>query len=138
MSPAYERFERGEWRDGFEDACQVLESEARRYLQAGVQSGRIVVLTARGAQKRLTPEKIERLTMGQLKDTLGAIQNKNRADVTIFVALDRLNRDRIGAVHHRRQRRTELRLRQNVGHHMWTIDTALRALFNVPSQSADI
>jgi hypothetical protein len=131
IGPAYDLFDKGQWREGFEEACQAVEREARRYLKDGVGRGRIVVLTSKGNPRQLSPQAIDRLTMGQLKDVFAAIQNQRQADAIIHGVLDRLNRDRIGVVHHKAKGRTESRLRKNVGQHMWTVDGALRALLGV-------
>ena len=68
------------------------------------------------------------MTMGQLADTFANIQNQNQADSLIGQTLKKLNRDRVGVVHHKGKARTETRLRTNVGQHMWAIVAALRRL----------
>ena len=42
LGSAYEQFERSNWREGFGDACQVVEEESRRYLIAGLTTGQSV------------------------------------------------------------------------------------------------
>lgn len=127
LGSAYEQFARSQWREGFEDACQVLEAEARRYLKRWSRTGRIQILRRRGPI-RLSDRQIDRLTMGQLVKTFSAIQAQNHADSVIGRALDQLNRDRIGVVHHKTRAITEKRLRSNVGQHMWVIIAALKEL----------
>jgi hypothetical protein len=133
IGPSHEKFERGDWREGFVEACRVLEVEARRYLKAGLVNGRVVLITASGRRSRLTQAGVDRLTMGQLRDQFALIQNQNHADSVVHGVLDRVVGDRNAATHNRAHARTELALRRNVGQHMWAIDAALRALLNVPS-----
>ena len=40
LGPAYEKFKKGEWREGFEEACNAFEEEARRYLSVGQLPGK--------------------------------------------------------------------------------------------------
>jgi hypothetical protein len=127
LGSAYDQFQRSHWREGFEDACQVLETEARRYLKTGCRSGRIIILSKKGPMV-LSSSKIEKLTLGQLAGTYSNIQNQNYADSIIGQTLDKVNDDRVGVVHHKAKVRTETRLRRNVGQHMWAIVSALRHL----------
>lgn len=131
LGPAYEQFDRSQWREGFEEACQAVESEARRYLKRGTGSGRIIVLTEKGNVRNLSTKQIDRMTLGQLKDTFKLIQSQNHADTLIFGVLDKLNRDRVGVAHHKGRARTESSLRKNVGQHMWSVDAALRAMLGI-------
>jgi hypothetical protein len=127
LGAAYEQFQRTQWREGFEEACQALETEARRYLKRWTRTGRIKILRTRGPII-LTNAQIEGMTMGQLATTFRSIQAQNHADNVIGRALATINRDRVGVVHHKRKKVTERRLRTNVGQHMWTIVAALREL----------
>jgi hypothetical protein len=127
LGPAYEQFKRSQWREGFEDACQAFENEARRYLKAGCRSGRIIITTNKGP-RNLTSREINRLTMGQLAVTFSQIQNQNHADSVIGQALKKINKDRVGVVHHKSKVGTEKRLRTNVGQHMWIIVAAMKEL----------
>lgn len=127
LGPSYEQFARAQWREGFEEACQVLETEARRYLKRWSRTGRIRILGKQGPVQ-LSDGQIDRLTMGQLAGTFAAIQAQNYPDSVIGRALDRLNRDRIAVVHHKARAITERRLRTNVGQHMWVIIAALKEL----------
>jgi hypothetical protein len=124
LGPAYEQFARSQWREGFEEACQALEGEGRRYLKSGLRTGRIVIL----GKKTPSATAVDRMTMGQLADIFARIQNKNRADSMIGQTLKSINRDRIGVVHHKSKKRTESRLRTNVGRHMWSVVATLKGL----------
>jgi hypothetical protein len=127
LGSAYDQFDRGEWRGGFEEACQVFETEVRRYLKKWSRTGRTRVLTRRGPAT-LSDRKINTMTMGGLAKTFGQIQAPNHVDSRIEQALKIINRDRIGVVHHRSRATTEKRLRANVGSHMWVIVSALKLL----------
>ena len=129
LGPVYDKFDHSHWREGFEDACQAVEVLSRKYLNDGIASGRIVLVTEKGnARKPLTAAQVERLTMGRLAGEFGQIQKQNHADATIAKVLTRLNKDRVGVVHHKAKGTTETRLRKNVGQHMWIVVAALKEL----------
>jgi hypothetical protein len=128
LGPAYEQFERAQWREGFETACQAFEDEARRYLKRHMKrgaTGRIDIITKRGISNP-SDMQINNMTMGQLAKTFAGIQIKNKADSDISKTLNTINRDRIGVVHKRNAKATERRLRENVGRHMWSLIAALK------------
>ncbi len=123
LGPAYVQFEQGNWREGFENACQAFEVEVKKYLKKGIQSKRII----RGPRV-LPARKIDRMPMGALKDSFFQIQNMNGTDSIIAKTLQQINPDRVGVAHHRAQARTETRLRRNFGQHMWAIVAAMKLL----------
>jgi hypothetical protein len=127
LGSAYDQFARSQWREGFEDACYVLETEARSYLKKWSKTGRIKVLR-KGVPTTLSANQINKMTMGQLVNAFSLIQAQNHADSTIHKVLAILNKDRIGVVHHKKKAWTEKRLRTNVGQHMWKIVAALKLL----------
>jgi hypothetical protein len=127
LGPAYDQFNRTQWREGFEDACQVIETEARRYLRKWTKTGRIKVLQ-RGMPQTLTARQINKMTLGQLTNTFSRIQAKTHADNSIQKLLASINKDRVAVVHHKKKAWTERRLRSNVGQHMWKIVAALKSL----------
>jgi hypothetical protein len=127
LGSAYDQFDRTQWREGFGDACYVLETEARTYLKKWSKTGRIKVLR-KGVPTTLSASQINKMTMGQLVSAFGRIQAQNQADSTIHKVLGTLNKDRIGVVHHKKKAWTERRLRTNVGQHMWKIVAALKLL----------
>jgi hypothetical protein len=127
LGSAYDQFGRTQWREGFEDACYVLEAEARSYLKKWSKTGRIKILR-KGVPITLLPRQIDRMTMGQLVVAFRRIQAQNHADSTVYKVLATLNKDRIGVVHHKKRARTEKSLRTNVGQHMWKIVAALKLI----------
>lgn len=126
LGPVYEKFQRGDWREGFQEACLVLETEAREYLKKGLRSGRITVLDARGRPRNPTLRQVNRMTLGQLGVKFSMIQNQNYADSAIAGIISEINKDRVLVVHSKRKTGTEKRLRENVGRYMWTVVNCLR------------
>lgn len=102
LGSTYDQFARTHWREGFEDACQVVETEARRYLKKWSKTGRIKVLR-KGSPATLSATEINRMTMGQLAVTFDRIQAQTHADSTIHKLLAGLNNDRIGVAHHKKK-----------------------------------
>ncbi len=127
LGHAYEQFDRGEWREGFESACNALEEEARRYFVHWSKTGRIKIPSKRGP-KQMTASEIRGLTLGQLAAAFRNILTPNSLDVSIEQALTKVNPDRVERTHRRRDRRTENRLRRNVGQHMWLIANILKKM----------
>lgn len=127
LRPIYRKFDRGDWADGFKDACQLVEDLARERFIADHTSGRIQLV--RNNKPRVVKKAdAERLTLGQLAQTHGEIVAPNNADIVIAKALSAINPDRVGAVHRGNDTRTRAKLRKNVSQHMWTVVNALRSL----------
>ena len=131
LGPVYEEFERSHWREGFEDACQALEAEARAYLIRGMKGGRILLVDAKGQVRKRTPDQINKLTLGQLASEFGNIAKQTHADSVLAQVLQQVNKDRVAVAHHKKKATTETRLRRNVGRHMWSIVRAFRALYGL-------
>lgn len=127
LAPAYAKFERGEWTDGFKDACQLLEARARKALVSSVRSG-TVSFTKNGAPKAYTEAQIKRQTLGQLSHSYSEIVLPTAQQQVVARALRELNPDRIGAVHKANDGRVRRRLRSKVGVHMWMVVNGLREL----------
>lgn len=134
IGPAHEKIARGDWREGFGDACAALEDEAAKHMKRGVASGRIAVLTDKGNVRSLTATQIDRMTLGQLEKAFARIRNPNYVDTLLVGALGRILDDRNALTHARTKTKTEDSLRRNVGQHLWTIDGALRALLKATRQ----
>jgi hypothetical protein len=127
LAPTYEKFEKGDWSGGFEEACKLLEEKARDYFVDFSKSGRIKIMTRTGPTT-LSRHTIEKLTMGQLKEKFEKIVSPTGDDQQIGDALARINVDRINVTHKKNKATTEKRLRKNVGHHIWVIISALQIL----------
>jgi hypothetical protein len=132
LGPVYEHFDRGEWREGFAEACLALEDAARKHLWRGVKAGRVVIMSKKGNQEALTKSAIDRLTMGQLAQRFGLILQQSRADRVIGDALKTVNPNRIGVTHHKSRAAVETKLRRDVGKQMWMIVGALREIDGTP------
>ena len=128
LGPVYEQFARGQWREGFEDACKVVEDLGRSYLSKHLSSGRIEILDKAGRKRNLSAAEIDRMTLGALANAFGGIRIKNRTDTLAAQVLSQINDDRIGVVHKKWARKTEENLRKNVGQHMWTVVRAVDEL----------
>jgi hypothetical protein len=127
LGSAYEQFGRAQWREGFEDACQVFETQARTYLKAGLKSHRIMIAGPNG-HVVLSDKAINKMTMGALAARFSQIHGQNRLDARIGQALASVNSDRVGVVHHKFKKITEKRLRANVGQHIWAIVGVLKEM----------
>lgn len=127
LGPAYQKFERGEWRDGFGDACQALEAEARRYLIDAVKAERVRFVDAKGRYKTYSPKAIDKMPIGPLAGAFTEIEVQNKADSVILNALNHINPDRVGKVHRTWAAKTERSLRKNVPKHMWVVLEGLKA-----------
>ncbi len=131
LGGVYEQFDRSNWREGFDGAVKVVEVEARKYLIAGVASGRIVVLDDKGKPRNLTDEQINKMTLGALAYAFQRIKVMNLSDSMIAKVLTRINPDRVRQVHYSQKAETEAKLRKNVGQHMWSVIAVLRAILGV-------
>ena len=127
LGPAYEKIRRGEWREGFQEACEALEDSARAYLKKWSRTGRIRVQRKKGAHT-LAGRHIEKMTMGQLAKAFSEIISPNKVDTVIGLALDAVVTDRNLLIHKRRRAITERRLRRHWKGHMWEIVGALKVL----------
>jgi hypothetical protein len=124
LGEALDRFERGDWRPAFEDACGIFEEECRAYLLRNRKMGRVTYL-AGGKTKEPTEKQIRKMTMGALKDVFCALVSQNQIEANLCAALTRLNPDRVRRTHNRRSRTAEAALRRRVGTHFWLIGNAL-------------
>lgn len=131
LGPVYDQFNRSQWRDGFADACQTVEALSRQYLKNGIAAGRITLITEKGRPRTLSPEQIDKLTLGGLANAFQQITNRNYSDNKIATVLKGVNKDRVGVSHHKAKSATEARLRKNVGKHMWTIVDVLKELLGI-------
>lgn len=127
LRAVYRKFDGGEFVDGFKDACQCVEEQARERLKVGVTSTRIAFVRA-GRSRVVLPSQIDRLTLGQLAGAYSEIVAPNSDDVLVGRAIAAINDDRIAAVHRTNDARARARLRKNVARHMWTITGALKVL----------
>src|SRR6266481_5971738 len=124
LGSSYEQFEHIRWREGFDEACEVLEHEARKYFARWQKTGRIKVLH-KGTPTTIPIRKLNKLPIGPLIDAFAAIQSRTTTDAIIEKALRRIKKDRNDRRHRRNQPKTEKQLRTNVGRHMYTILAAL-------------
>ncbi len=128
LGSAYDHFEASRWREGFEEACKLFERSAKKYLKKWVRTGRVQFVTRSGLVAYSDP-KINKFTMGALENAFADIKAQNGSDRIIHNALKVIRQDRNKLAHDKWNLRTEKRLRNNVGQHMWVITQALTETF---------
>ena len=128
LGPAYEQFQRSQWREGFEDACQALENLARDYLVGEIKQTRVTQFIRKNGPVAATVTAVKKMTLGQLAHAFAEIPNQNQTDAQLAQILPKLNKDRVAVVHYKNRTATETRLRKNVGMHMWSIIGAIKLL----------
>lgn len=127
LGSAYEQFERGQWRESFEEACKALESKAKPYLIKAINVGRLKIYES-GVVKNPTVKQINKMTLGQLANAYSKAQPQNATDSVLHQTLAAINPARVGVAHKVNAAKTERQLRKNVGTHMHAIVQALKHL----------
>lgn len=128
LQPCFDKIDRGEWIDGFRDACQVLENKARELLKDGVRRSRISFVSEKGKSRNYTIARIGKMTQGQLAHAYGEIQNPTQLDIVLERALMRVNGARVKAVHKTHTAKNDAKIRVQVGQHLWTIVSAFKQI----------
>jgi hypothetical protein len=124
LGHAYDQIEHGNWREGFEESCLVLEQEARAYLRAQVRNGKIRIVP-----KNPSSVAIGKMTLGQLADQFDRVWSPNSVVSRIGQALHRVNADRISVVHYKNvNARREGDLRRRFGKNMMVLINALKMI----------
>lgn len=126
LGAAYEHFEAGRWREGFDESCRCLEQLARPYVVRAVQTTRLTILDQRG--RPATVASVKKMTLGQLAHALANAPQQNQVDDIVQKALKQINPDRVGLTHRNQRAATEKQLRSNVGIHLLTIIRAIEEL----------
>ena len=126
LGSAKEKFDKGNWKEAFEECCEIFETRARAHLASGLSSGRIVVLDSKGNPKNLTRKVVRKAPIGELAKLYSNIRNKNRKDALIEKVLEQIKSDRNEFIHRRRHKRTDTVLRKNAGRHIWTVVMTLK------------
>jgi hypothetical protein len=125
LGHAYELFDRGQWREGFEHAVTRFEQEARRYLKARVKSGAIFV-GKNGAAVTHTDARISKMTLGQLADVFAQMRSPNLADSRLGQCLKEVNPDRVTAAHYKGTEKVrERKFRKDVALNMFIVVNGL-------------
>lgn len=128
LSKIHDAITNGDWKKGFEDACKLTETTARRYLVRQVQRAGPVQVITKGKPKSLTVKAVGRMTLGQLAHAFCNMMAPKLIDSLLCAGLRGINPDRISAAHGLLRGKKEKRLRDNIGRHMWTIHNLLRAV----------
>ena len=125
LAKVHSKFEQGDWKDGFEKACKIIEHSARGYLTKYAKAGWVQVVGKKGVAKTISSKDVQGMPLGALKDIFCGKLMPTHLDSLLCAGLKKLNVDRINVAHDKLNAQTERRLRQNVGKHMWTIDNLL-------------
>jgi hypothetical protein len=128
LQPCFQKIERGEWVDGFRDACQVLEAIARNVLIDGMKRGRVFFKGKKGKTISRSVSDVKKMPQGALARAYLEIANPTQIDIVLGKALKRVNAERITAVHGAHRARNDAQVRTKTGQHLWTIVSALKQL----------
>lgn len=128
LGSSFETIRRGQWREGFGEACVALENAAKEYLKAHVATGRIAFVSPAGRTVSYSNEEIDEMSMGQLKNAFGFINLPTGRDSQITAVLERVNPDRIREAHPDPSGDAEKVLRKNVRHQLWAIVSGVEQL----------
>jgi hypothetical protein len=129
LGTALDKFENGDWREGFEDAVRVLEEECRKYLLKLIHAQRNTYRTG-GKSKVYSRADINRMPLGALKDVVCNLLIQSSLESRLCAGITKLNPTRIARVHRASSMSTERRMRNSVGRDMWTIINLLNELHN--------
>ena len=124
LGPAYENFDKGNWREGFEDACIALENRVRPYLWAAIQSTRLTIYSKKGKPANPTRASVFKMTLGQLAHTLRNAAPVNHLDSFIADLITKINSERIKVAH--KKYKAEKTLRQKVPLHTVSIISCMK------------
>lgn len=126
LGRAYDLFDRGEWREGFEHACTRFEQESRKYLKARVLRGGATFISAAGSTKTYTSARIGKMTLGQLAQAFGEMRSPNLVDSRLGQCLKEVNPERVTAAHYKGAAAArEKKLRGAVARHMFIVVNGL-------------
>lgn len=126
LGPAYEHFERKNWREGFEDACIALETQVRPYLWNAIDTGRLTIYSKNGSVKNMTKAQVFRMTLGQLGAAFRSSAPVNHLDSTLGDLILNINSERIKVAH--KKYKAERTLRQKVPLHTLSIINAMKKI----------
>lgn len=130
LGGAFKKINENDWRDGLNEAYAEVEQNARDYLKSGITSGRVIIAKTRNGKVvgTVTADEVEKMTLGEMKNAFGKIQNQNHKDSVIGGTLAMINQTRVGLAHKRRAAAVEAALRLQVGQHMYAVITCLEEL----------
>lgn len=126
MGPAYDQFRGGHWAEGFEIACIEVEQRARAYLIHA--PGRVSYISSTGKPVTYSSARINKLTMGQLKEAFAQIVSKTLVESTVERVLTQLNPVRVEVAHRRGTPKSEEMVRKSVEPLMWAILEVIKEL----------
>lgn len=129
LGEAFEQFDGGYWREGFEYACTVLEQEAREYIRSNIRRRRLTFMSSAGKSVAYRDDRIRTMTIGALARCFSEIRSPNSSDSRIGSCLRAVNANRVTSAHHKgKSRVSEKRLRAQVPRQMFIIVNGLREI----------
>lgn len=129
LSRPFRKIRDGDWRDGLEGAYHEVEQLARDYLKDGVEKSTIkVVISNKKTTRVVSPEEIDRMTLGQLGVAFSNIEKKNQKDSLIGATIAMINQSRIDLAHKRKNPRAEENLRRSIGQNMYAVMNCLEEI----------
>ncbi len=123
MTDAYAKINRGDWIDGFKDACQLLEDGARERLRRRTANGHAALVG-----KQVTLARISKMTLGSLANTYERLVQPTSEDIQLTKALSAVNPQRIGAVHNSNDQCVVRRIKTKFSSLMWVVVNGLKQL----------
>ncbi len=127
LGSAYDEYSRGNWREGFGKAVEVLEEQSRKYLRKEAKGG-MCKYQAGKKVKILAASEVNKMSLGAIKDVVCGITPQNSLNANLCSALRKLNPTRIAKVHNPNSTATEKNLRKRVGRDMWLIVNMVKQL----------
>lgn len=116
LGRAKDLWNRGEWKEAYEDACVVLTTKACEYLQKAVKAQRVTFVGANGNPINYTEAQIGRMTLGQLEHAFDEIAAPTQNESRAAQAMARINPNRVTVAHFKHKSGKRLQnLRAKVG-----------------------
>lgn len=122
LGDAWDLMRRGDWMEGFDEACQVLNRLGAEHLASKVQSGALTLSTA------TTPAQIRKATLGALGAHYSQVRKPGRIESTIEGVIKDINDNRITVAHYKRDPDRQPELRAKLNRQTYLIVAAIKHL----------
>jgi hypothetical protein len=128
LGAAFDHFNAQRWKEGFDEACRVLEQLALAHILKALKSTRLTLYDSKGQPQAANLQKIKKQPIGAQIKTLEAARPHSATDALILRVLKQINDDRIKITHRNKSAATDKSLRRNATLHMHVILHAVDAL----------
>ena len=128
LGDAWDLIRSGNWMEGFEEACQVLNTLAAGHLSKKLQGGTISFVAPPGNRARPTVAQVERATLGTLGGYYSLVAKPGRVETTVEGVIKEINENRITVSHFKRDPSRQSELRDNVARHTFMVLNAVKLL----------